>query len=136
VLLALFAAGALVGGLSSWRDGDGRGVLLLLGSPALLVISFVAWGEALYVAPAQADGHWVQVGVASTNAPRFERTSRLWTQPELAQAPNVAVQGRWLAVHPTLLYWSLRYYYEHPEARAELADERAVQRIRTGALLD
>lgn len=47
----------------------------------------------------------------------------------------MAVQGRWLGVDPALLYWALRYYHEHPEARAELADERGVQRIRTGALL-
>lgn len=31
--------------------------------------SFVGWGEVLYVAPAQADGHWVQVGVAIASAP-------------------------------------------------------------------
>lgn len=33
-------------------------------------------------------------------------------------------------------YWLIRYYHEHPEARAELSDDRAVERLRNYRVVD
>ncbi|WP_280414703.1 hypothetical protein [Nocardia carnea] len=33
-------------------------------------------------------------------------------------------------------YWLIRYYHEHPEARAELSDDRAVERLRNYGVVD
>lgn len=35
-----------------------------------------------------------------------------------------------LAVDPLVVFWVLRHYRQHPEHREELADERAVERVR------
>jgi hypothetical protein len=44
-------------------------------------------------------------------------------------AGDVTVPAERLGVDPVLAYWALRYYAAHPEARAELARARAVDRI-------
>lgn len=49
---------------------------------------------------------------------------------------HVLLPSRGLAVRPLLLYYAVRYYHEHPEARAELGGEEGVQRIRRGELHD
>jgi hypothetical protein len=56
----------------------------------------------------------------------------------VVQAPGESV---WLgldpfAADPLVVYWTLRYYAGHPAARAELADERAVERVRCEDLVD
>ncbi|HEX8003179.1 MAG TPA: hypothetical protein VF519_10840 [Mycobacteriales bacterium] len=49
-------------------------------------------------------------------------------------------EGVWLAADrfadPLLVYWTLHWYATHPETRAELADGRAVERVRSQALAD
>ena len=39
-----------------------------------------------------------------------------------------------LAVDPLVVFWTLRYYKQNPDAREELRDERAVDRVRREAL--
>jgi hypothetical protein len=41
----------------------------------------------------------------------------------------LAVQGRFLAVDPKLLYHALRFYHDNPTARAELGDDVALRRV-------
>jgi hypothetical protein len=50
--------------------------------------------------------------------------------------PGIKVAAAWFAVDPVTAYWAVRFYAEHPDARAELADGRAVERVRRGDLLD
>ncbi|SFP54567.1 hypothetical protein SAMN05421810_102914 [Amycolatopsis arida] len=46
------------------------------------------------------------------------------------QGPGIAVQAKNLAVDPALVYYTVRFYADHPEARAELAHEASVRRVR------
>ncbi len=41
---------------------------------------------------------------------------------------------RALTVDPALVLATLRFYLQHPEARAELADRRSADRVRSGRL--
>ncbi|HEY9474362.1 MAG TPA: hypothetical protein VIS06_10995, partial [Mycobacteriales bacterium] len=66
----------------------------------------------------------------------FRRTSRLWKQDEFRLAPHMVVKAAYLSVDPALAYHALRFYHAHPEARAELADGTALDRLRTARLLD
>lgn len=51
-----------------------------------------------------------------------------------ATGEPLVVRAAELAVDPALAYWAARCYADHPEARAELADGRAVDRLRRGDL--
>jgi hypothetical protein len=97
--------------------------------------SFFPWESVLFVDGGEADGPLVELAVISGRGSWFRRLSKLWKQAELAFDPNMAVQGKWLSVDPALLYWALRYYHEHPEARGELAGTAGVRRLRGGAVL-
>ncbi len=96
--------------------------------------SFFSWDGALFVSAADTDGPLVELAVADDESSWLRRTSRLWKQEELMFAPHCAVRGMWLSVDPALLYHALCYYQRHPEARAELGDERGLRRLRTGDL--
>jgi hypothetical protein len=47
-------------------------------------------------------------------------------------AADVTLSFRTLDIDPALLYEALRYYHEHPQARAELATEDGLSRLRHG----
>ncbi len=82
--------------------------------------------------------HTAQGTVIDGKALRNELTaaSDLLDAVELVLLVHVLLPGRGLAVRPLLLYYAVRYYHEHPEARAELGGEEGVQRIRRGELHD
>jgi hypothetical protein len=56
----------------------------------------------------------------------------------LAQATEatMVIRGAALSVNPALAFHTLRYYHEHPAARAELGTDAAVQRMRTAAVFE
>lgn len=57
---------------------------------------------------------------------RLRRLGRPWG--------SIAVPADHLATNPVAAYWAARFYAEHPEVRAELADGRAAHRVRRGDL--
>lgn len=63
----------------------------------------------------------------------FRRTSGLWRQPEFTLQPHIVLPCVEFPVDPALLLHALQHYAEHPTHRAELGDDRGVQRIRTGS---
>jgi len=97
--------------------------------------SFFPWESVHYVDAGEADGPLVELAIMPGRGSWYRRISKLWKQAELAFDPNMAVPGKWLSVDPALLYWALRYYHEHPEARGELAGTAGVQRLHCGAVL-
>lgn len=95
--------------------------------------AYLPWTEVVAVTATDVRGPLVQVVAAvNTSGSWIQQTSRTWRQSELAFAPHLAVQGRFLAVEPSTLYGAARFYSENPAARAELATEAAVTRLRTG----
>jgi hypothetical protein len=97
--------------------------------------SYFRWDCAMFVDAAQLDGPLVELAVTGDQASWFRRTSGLWEQEELLYQPHLAVRVMWLAVDPALLYHALRFYQQNAALRAELGDERGLQRLRTGDLL-
>jgi hypothetical protein len=91
--------------------------------------SYLPWDDVLAVVPAEVRGPLVQVMAAANTTGWVRRTSAAWRQGELAFAPHLAVQGRFLAVDPNLLYRAVRYYHENPTARAELGGDAALTRV-------
>ena len=91
--------------------------------------SYLPWEHVLEVVPADVRGPLVQVIAAANTTGWVRRTSSAWRQGELAFAPHLAVQGRFLAVDPTLLYRAVLFYHDNPAARAELGDEVALRRV-------
>ncbi len=88
---------------------------------------------------------WDDVGVVAANSvklnsfivlavPRGSDTyrvvhSRAAQGPEDNLKPHLAVRPRLLMIDPAVLLSALRFYHAVPEARAELADGRAIERI-------
>ncbi|MEU4316387.1 hypothetical protein [Nocardia sp. NPDC024068] len=52
------------------------------------------------------------------------------------RATTKRIHAEKLSIGSSATYWLIRYYRDHPDARAELADDRAVQRLRGYALVD
>lgn len=60
-------------------------------------------------------------------ARKVRRASRGW-------GGDIAVPVHTLTVDAAVAYWTARFYADHPEARAELADQRSVDRVLRRAL--
>ncbi|OLF18217.1 hypothetical protein [Actinophytocola xanthii] len=91
--------------------------------------SYLPWNDVVEVVPADVRGPLVQVIAAANTTGWVRRTSSAWRQGELAFAPHLAVQGRFLAADPALLYRAVRFYLENPAARAELGNDAALTRF-------
>lgn len=90
--------------------------------------SFVGWDEVLSVRAYEVlHGPIIRIGSVGNNHSSVAPTSS-------GPIREIEVRGRLLSVDPALAYHALRYYHEHPEARAELAGDAAVRRLRRGAL--
>jgi hypothetical protein len=96
---------------------------------------FAPWDTVHTVAAEDVGGPLIVAKAFPADHSRVRRTSRAGKQQEFQMLPYVAVRGRSLAVDPAVLYHALRYYHAHPEARAELATDAGLHRIRSGNLL-
>lgn len=92
--------------------------------------AYLPWEDVVDVVPADARGPLIQVVAAANTSGWVRRTSAAWRQGELAFAPHLAVQGRFLAVEPELLYRAVSFYHHNPTARSELGTEAALTRLR------
>lgn len=137
--LVLLVAALLVCGYLLWCLVDlarGRlGVGLVALTPSGIyhrswaMRSYLPWDDVLDVVPADARGPLVQVVAAANTTGWVRQTSSTWRQGELAFAPHLAVQGRFLAADPMLLLRAVRFYYDNPAARAELGGDTALTRV-------
>jgi hypothetical protein len=97
---------------------------------------FLPWDAVYGVSTEQAGGDPLIVvkaqHVAGMSVHRFRPVG---SEEELRVLPFMLVRARWLAVDPALLYHAMRYYFLHPEHRAELGTDAALDRIRRGAVV-
>jgi Bacterial PH domain len=96
--------------------------------------SFLPW-EAFAGVRAAANGRPEVLVIAYANA-SWERRQvvRSWKIDQLPPVPMVEFGCAVFDIAPELLYWLLKFYVEHPEARVELGTEAVAGRIRAGAL--
>jgi len=87
-----------------------------------------------------ADGElsWDQCTGMSINSPRIGRSSVaacvIYLHSTDAAKP-MAITTNMLSTGCAPTYWLLKYYFEHPEHRDELADQRAVDRLMSGRVV-
>lgn len=91
--------------------------------------AYLPWADAVQVVPDDVRGPLVQVIAAANTTGWVRRTSSAWRQGELAFAPHLAVQGRFLAADPVLLLRAVVFYLDNPAARAELGDDASMARV-------
>lgn len=96
---------------------------------------FVPWSAMQRISAVDGSSPLIVARVFAAEHARVRRTSRVGRQQEFQLLPDLVVRGRSLAVDPAVLYHALRYYHARPEARAELATELGLQRIRSADLL-
>lgn len=94
--------------------------------------SYVPWEGMTIASPIDRGGPFITIGTRGAGSSWFRRTSMLWKQEELAFAPHIAIRGRWLSVDPATMYYAVRFYLEHPDARPELSTTVGVDRLRSG----
>lgn len=139
-----------LGTVSGWVDAA---FVAVLASVPLWIVAARPWRRVLRLTPG-----WVSFSSAGTR-----RKSVAWDEVVAVEAVTATVERRTrygtvtvptphlrlrtrtgvaldvkpleLDADPAATYWAVRYYWEHPEARPELAGEAAVERIRRGALL-
>jgi hypothetical protein len=97
---------------------------------------FVPWRTVFAVSAEEFRGPLIVARTFESKEIRTRRTIWARLQDESGYLPDLMVRGRQLAVDPAVAYHALRYYYAHPEARAELLTPDGEQRIRSGSLLD
>ncbi|MGH3623057.1 MAG: hypothetical protein ACRDQ5_14885 [Sciscionella sp.] len=96
---------------------------------------FVPWEDVMYVSARDGDGPVIALATADTDRQWYRRRTRLRRPPEMAYAPNIGIQARYLTVDPALAYHALRFYRAHPDARAELGTVTGAQRVRSGTVV-
>src|SRR5205807_9794806 len=98
----------------------------------------IGWDAVRGVAPVSGDGQRI---VITSDRP-IEVRGRSWMQRPskavLARAsgtPLLVVRGISLAVDPALAFHVLRFYYDNPGARGELATDTGLQRVQNHAVV-
>jgi hypothetical protein len=96
---------------------------------------FVPWDTVLDVSAVEFhSGQFIAVNALPSGDTRVRRTHWIGKQEEFRLLPFLVVRARSLAADPAVAYHALRYYFAHPEARAELLMPAGEQRIRSGNL--
>jgi hypothetical protein len=91
--------------------------------------SFLPW-EAFAGVKAAYNGRPEVLVIAYANAPwRKQQVVRSWKIDKLPPVPMIEVDTTQFAVPQEALYYLLKYYVEHPEARAELGTDAVAARL-------
>ena len=132
-----------VGGFIAARRGWGRRWRLLL-TPSAVVIAMggartvVPWEAIQQVRASEVTTHVRGVGVTEPlvgidlNDPQAIRSgplARLLLPLNRRLAADITLPVRTLDIDPALVYEALRYYHQHPQARAELATQDGLARL-------
>jgi hypothetical protein len=135
-----------VGGFIAARRGWGRNWRLLL-TPSAVVIAMggartvVPWEAIQQVQATEVATHvrgvavrepLVGIDVSDPQAIQTGPLERLLLPLNRRLAADITVPIRTLDIDPALLYEALRYYHQHPQARAELATEDGLARVQHG----
>jgi hypothetical protein len=135
-----------VGGFIAARRGWGRNWRLLL-TPSAVVIAMgsartvVPWEAIQQVRATEVATHvrgvavrepLVGIDVSDPQAIQTGPLERLLLPLNRRLAADITVPIRTLDINPALLYEALRYYHQHPQARAELATEDGLARVQHG----
>ena len=135
-----------VGGLVAARRGWGRNWRLLL-TPSAVVIAMagartvVPWEAIQQVQATEVTTHvrgvavsepLVGIDLSDLEAISTGPLERLLLPLNRRLAADITLPIRTLDIDPALLYEALRYYHQHPQARAELATEDGLARVQHG----
>jgi hypothetical protein len=152
-IAAVAAFGLLALAAGRRGEGWGYGVAALAASGVLAALYLRPWWHALVLSPGDVRKEgprssvvipWEQVaGVRAVDREVRSRYGRahlpmlVVDATDLSSAPlrDIEVHAGRVGIGPVPAYWTLRYYAEHPEARVELADQRAVDRVARGELV-
>jgi hypothetical protein len=143
------AAGVVVFGLAFFmgaRRGWGRRWRVLLTPSAVVVAvggarTVVPWAAIRQVRATQVTTYargfpvrepLVGIDVSDLEAIQTGPLERLLLPLNRRLAADVTLPIRTLDIDPPLLYGALRYYHQHPQARAELATQAGVARVQHG----
>jgi hypothetical protein len=135
-----------VGGLMFARRGWGRRWRLLLTPSAVIIAAggartVVPWEAIQQVQATQVTTHVRGVGVrepligldvSNLDAIQTGRLERLLLPLSRQLGADLALPIRTLDIDPPLLYQALRYYHQHPQARAELTTPEGLARVQHG----
>jgi hypothetical protein len=135
-----------VGGFIAARRGWGRNWRLLL-APSAVVLAMggartvVPWEAIQQVRATEVTTHvrgvavrepLVGIDVSDPQAIQTGPLERLLLPLNRRLAADITLPIRTLDIDPALLYEALRYYHQHPQARAELATEDGLARMQHG----
>jgi hypothetical protein len=141
LLLALPFVGLVVDGL---RGRAVRGELLVSAQGiryrTLAYDVELGWDAVERVSVVGGDGQRIVI-MAYNNQPPSVRGRSWLSKPtkavrEQAAEATVLIRAGSLSVNPALTFHTLRYYHQHPAARAELGTDAAVQRVRAAAVVE
>lgn len=135
-----------VGGLLFARRGWGRRWRLLLTPSAVIIAAggartMVPWEAIQQVQATQVTTHvrgvrvrepLIGLDVSDLDAIQTGRLERLLLPLSRRLGADLALPIRTLDIDPPLLYQALRYYHQHPQARAELATPEGLARVQHG----
>jgi hypothetical protein len=137
-----------LGGIISARRGWGHRWRLLLTPSAVVILAggartVVPWEAIRQVRAAEVTTHvrgvtvrepLVGIDVSDLEAIQSGPLERLLLPLNRRLAADIALPIRTLDIDPPRLSEALRYYHQHPEARAELATQAGVARVQHGRL--
>jgi hypothetical protein len=141
LLLALPFVGLVVDGL---RGRAVRGALLVSAQGiryrTLAYDLELGWDAVERVSVVGGNGQRIVI-MAYNNQPPSVRGRSWLSKPtkvvrEQAAEATVLIRAGALSVNPALTFHTLRYYHQHPAARAELGTDAAVQRVRAAAVVE
>jgi hypothetical protein len=137
-LATLFAAGAIA---TIWVV-----VICLRLMPGVVILSpdgifyrdltytyFVPWHAIVEVTTIWGKTPFIIVKAFPSNDSRLRRYTGRVTFGDPYFFPFIAINARWLATNPVLVYHALAFYCDHPDRRAELGLASGLERINRGA---
>ncbi|MBF6332338.1 hypothetical protein [Nocardia transvalensis] len=79
---------------------------------------------------------WRDIGRVSPHESRSYTVVLQFSTSRIHSRPGINLGVAEYAIGASAVYWLLRFYHEHPELRAELADHRAAERVRSYRLVE
>ncbi|MCP2174744.1 hypothetical protein [Williamsia maris] len=80
---------------------------------------------------------WAEISHLSINTPAIGRRHAIdcLVHLRVSEGRSLDINTNWLSTGCAPTYWLLKFYFEHPEHRDELGDQRAVDRLMSGRVV-
>jgi hypothetical protein len=89
---------------------------------SLFLEHFVPWAAVVDVLAREAASTWITVKAVPANGTREHRHTGRMGAFEGQALPFMVARAQWLGANALPAYRAIRYYFEHPDQRAELDD--------------